>query len=67
MTGTANFDIPGNITLWFSGADLLLPDGKSLQRAGAQPDIPVRPSIKGLKAGRDEVLERAVKFLETGR
>ena len=67
MTGTANFDIPGNITLWLSGADLLLPNGKSLQRSGAQPDIPVRPSIRGLQAGRDEVLERAVKSLQTGR
>ena len=67
MTGTANFDIPGNIRLWLSGADLLLPNGRSLQRSGAQPDIPVRPSIKGLQAGKDEVLERAVKFLQTGR
>src|SRR5207237_4198658 len=62
MTGTANFDIPGNITLWLSGADLLLPNGKSLQRSGAQPAIPVRPSVRGLHAGRDEVMERAVKF-----
>jgi C-terminal processing protease CtpA/Prc len=67
MTGTTNFDIPGNITLWLSEADLLLPNGKSLQRSGVQPDISVRPSIKGLQAGKDEVLERAVRFLQTGR
>lgn len=67
MTGTTNFDIPGNLTLWLSEADLLLPNGKSLQRSGVQPDISVRPSIKGLQAGKDEVLERAVKFLQTGR
>ena len=28
------------------------------------PDVPVAPTIKGMQAGRDEVLEAAVKYLE---
>jgi hypothetical protein len=32
---------------------------------GYQPDISVRPTIKGMQAGKDEVLERAIKFIQT--
>jgi hypothetical protein len=38
-----------------------------IAREGIQPDIFIRPTIKGLQAGKDEVLERAVKFLQTGK
>ena len=62
-----NFNIPGNITLWFSGENVSYPDGKPLQRVGIQPDIYVRPTIKGIQAGKDEVLERAIKYLQTGK
>jgi len=67
LAALVNFEVPGNITLWLSGGILLLPNDKSIQRSGIQPDISVRPSIKGLQAGKDELLERAVKFLQTGR
>ncbi len=62
-----NFNIPGNITLWFSGSNGSYPDGKPLQRVGIQPDIYVLPTIKGIQAGKDEVLDRAVRFVETGK
>jgi hypothetical protein len=35
----------------------------TLQRVGLTPDVAVRPTIKGLRAGRDEVLERALELL----
>ena len=35
-----------------------------LQRMGLQPDVPVRPTIAGVRAGRDEVLDGAVRYLE---
>jgi C-terminal processing protease CtpA/Prc len=62
---TINFHIPGNITLWLSGGNLIMPNGKSIMRFGHQPDINVSPTIKGIQAGKDEVLERALKFLQT--
>jgi len=65
--GVAGFNIPGNITLCFSQLGMFLPNGKSFQRYGVQPDIYVRPTIKGIQDGKDEVLERAVKFLQTGK
>jgi len=55
----ANYNLPGNIRLWLSGSPI--------SREGIQPDIFVRPTIKGIQAGKDEVLERAVKFLQRGK
>lgn len=54
-----NYFIPGSIRLWLSGMPI--------DRAGIQPDILVYPTVKGFQAGKDEVLERAIKFLQTGK
>lgn len=62
-----NFNIPGNISLWFSGENVSYPDGTPLQRTGLKPDIFVKPTIKGIQAGKDEVLDRAIKYLQTGQ
>jgi hypothetical protein len=62
-----SFAIPGNITLFLSSDNVSSPDGKTTQRAGVKPDITVYPTIKGLQAGKDEVFDRAVKFIETGK
>jgi C-terminal processing protease CtpA/Prc len=59
-----NFMAPGGISINFSGHDVRWPDGKQLQRVGLIPDIEVRPTIAGIRAGRDEVLERALQYLE---
>jgi C-terminal processing protease CtpA/Prc len=68
----ANGDItqvvfPGGITASFTGHDVRHADGRQLQRVGLQPDVLVKPSIAGIRAGQDEVLERAVRFIQTGR
>jgi C-terminal processing protease CtpA/Prc len=51
----------------FSGHDVRWPDGRELQRVGLQPDIHVRPTIAGIRAGKDEVLDRAIEFAHTGK
>ncbi len=56
-----SFFVPGQIKLWFTGGSTYM------QGKGIQPDILVTPTIKGIQQGRDEILERAVKFLETGK
>jgi C-terminal processing protease CtpA/Prc len=58
-----NFFLPGGLTVTFTGHDVRHADGRQLQRVGIQPQIKVAPTLKGLRAGRDEVLERAVKYL----
>lgn len=58
------FPVPGGIWIGFSGHDVRHADGRQLQRVGLIPDVEVAPTRAGLKAGRDEVLERAVQYLE---
>lgn len=55
--------LPGGIIVWFTGLGVRHLDGRQLQRVGIQPDIHVERTIEGVRQGRDEVLERAVKFL----
>ena len=55
---------PGGIRVSFTGHDVRWPDGRQLQRVGLIPDVPVTPTIAGIRAGRDEVLEAAVAFLK---
>jgi C-terminal processing protease CtpA/Prc len=58
--------IPGGMVAFFTGEDVRHADGRQLQRIGLQPDVAVKPTIAGIRAGRDEVLERALVFLRTG-
>jgi hypothetical protein len=51
--------LPGGLDIRFTGLGVFYPDGSPTQRVGIQPDINVRPSIAGLRAGRDEVFDAA--------
>jgi C-terminal processing protease CtpA/Prc len=61
-----SFFVPGDIRVRLSGQAVLHPDGSQLQRVGLVPDVEVRPTIAGIRAGRDEVLERAVEYVNGG-
>lgn len=56
--------LPGRIKTMISGIGVYYPDGKETQRVGIIPDIEVKPTIQGIKAGRDEVLEKAVEIIK---
>ncbi len=56
-----SFMLPGAVRITFTGHDVRHADGRQLQRVGLQPHILVRPTITGVRAGRDEVLERALR------
>ena len=56
--------LPGNINTRISGLGVYYPDGRETQRIGIVPDVEVKPTIKGISAGRDEVLEKAVQLIE---
>lgn len=55
--------LPGGLAASFSGHDVRHADGRQLQRVGLLPDVRVEPTIAGLVAGRDEVLEAALAWL----
>jgi C-terminal processing protease CtpA/Prc len=71
-TAGANGDItflclPGGITVRFTGHDVRHADGRQLQRIGLLPHIEVRPTLAGIRAGKDEVLARALQYLREGK
>ena len=55
--------LPGFITLTFSGSELRHADGRQLQRVGLTPQVEVAPTVKGVRAGTDEILARAQAWL----
>jgi len=59
--------LPGGIKTWISGIGEYYPDGKQTQRVGIVPDIVVKPTIKGIREGRDEVLEKAIEIINSGK
>lgn len=62
-----SFSVPGGISVHFSGQGVWHIDGRPLQRVGLQPDVAVRPTLAGIRAGRDEVLDKAVDYLSHAR
>ena len=58
--------LPGGIAAYFTGLGVFYPDGRPTQRVGIVLDIECLPTIAGIRAGRDEVLERALRFIAGG-
>jgi C-terminal processing protease CtpA/Prc len=58
-----SFVLPGDIGVTFTGQGVRHADGRQLQRVGLQPHVLVAPTIEGIRAGRDEVLEAALVYL----
>ncbi len=52
------FVLPGGYSVVYSGTRVLKADGSKNQGVGVQPDILVATTLSGLRARRDEVLER---------
>ena len=59
----SGFYLPGGIRTTISGLGVYTPDGKETQRIGIVPDIVVKPTIKGITEGRDELLEKAIEII----
>lgn len=55
------FYLPGGIMLWFTGQAVLHPDGAQLQRVGIVPDVRVAPTLRGIRAGDDELLTAGLR------
>jgi len=71
-TSGANGDVtshvlPDGIVMRFTGQAVAPLFGPPLQRVGLVPDVHVAPTIAGVRAGRDEVLEAAIELLDRAR
>ena len=60
-----SFPLAGGISASYSGLGFYYPDGTQTQRTGIIPDIEVYPTMDDIMAGRDEVLEAAITFLNS--
>ncbi|SDJ34403.1 S41 family peptidase [Chryseobacterium jejuense] len=67
-TSGANGDIIkfkiADLDTCFTGLGAYYPDGRETQRIGIIPDILIKPSVEGIKNGKDEVLERALLYIK---
>ena len=64
---TVTVNLPGAIFTYFSGLGVYYPNGHPTQQIGIVPDIYCRPTIEGIRQGRDEVLEKAIEFVENSK
>ena len=55
--------LPGGLRSMISGIGVFYPDKKPTQRVGIIADIEAKPTIRGIRSGRDEVLEVALRHI----
>jgi C-terminal processing protease CtpA/Prc len=60
-----NVLLPGNIMAAFSGYAVKRYSGGVLHPTGIAPHVQARPTLQGVRQGRDEVLEAAVRYLDS--
>ncbi|MBI3886588.1 MAG: hypothetical protein HY302_12795 [Opitutae bacterium] len=53
--------LPGGLHAMISGIGVFYPDRRPTQRIGIIPDIEVKPTLAGIRAGCDEVLAEALR------
>lgn len=56
--------LPGGGKAWICTCRSTYPDGKEFVGTGISPHILVRPTVEDVQAGRDTVLEAALKYLK---
>lgn len=55
--------LPGGLRTMISGIGVYYPNGGKTQRVGIVPDIEVKPTINGIKNGKDELIEKAIEII----
>jgi C-terminal processing protease CtpA/Prc len=53
--------LPGGESMAMTGNGVAYPDGRSAQGTGITVGLHVVPTLRGIREGRDEVLERAIQ------
>ena len=59
-----SFPLPGGITTSMTGIGMYYPNGICMQRVGIKIDEEIKPTVAGIKSGRDEPLERAIAIIK---
>jgi C-terminal processing protease CtpA/Prc len=59
----SRINLPGGLHTRISGLGVFYPDKRPTQQVGIVPDIVVKPTVDGIRAGQDEVLEAGMKLI----
>lgn len=59
--------LPGGLMTMISGAGVYYPDGTGTQRIGIIPDKIVKPTVQGIRDGKDEVLLKAIQIIHSSK
>lgn len=54
---------PGGLASGFTQIGVYYPNGKETQRIGIVPNVVVKPTVKGIKEDKDEVLDKAIALI----
>ena len=57
----SNFPLYAQLNTAMTGMGVFYPDGRETQRIGIVPDIYVKPTIAGIRSGKDDVLDKAME------
>jgi C-terminal processing protease CtpA/Prc len=55
--------LPGAQSSYISGIGVFYPDGRPTQRIGILPDVEMWPTVAGIRDGRDELVETAIRII----
>jgi C-terminal processing protease CtpA/Prc len=55
--------LPGGLRTMISGIGVYYPNGGETQRVGIVPDMEIKPTVKGIREGKDELLEKAIAII----
>jgi hypothetical protein len=58
------FALPAGYLVTWTGYRVRQVDGSHFHGVGVRPTVPVAPTLRGLRQGRDEVLERALELVD---
>jgi C-terminal processing protease CtpA/Prc len=66
--GNVNFiSLPGGFRVMWTGMKVLKHDGSQHHLIGIQPTVPVKRTIKAVREGRDQYLEKAIEIIRKGK
>ncbi len=67
VSNSALICLPGFSVAGIATVGSWYPDGKPVHGVGLKIDYVVHPTIAGIREGRDEILERAIEYIKTGK
>jgi C-terminal processing protease CtpA/Prc len=59
-----SFGLPGGFQISWTGMRVLKNDGSQHHLVGIRPTVPAQRTLRGVRAGRDEILEKALQVIE---